>query len=277
MTKLEAVLEVWAGELAQALEMMTGQTFRLSWNSSTDLADCDSWWVQPFSGGGGLSLSIGATKAASNQIGTYVLRSAGVETADEAEIHSTWLELLQQSLSGTARILSSRAASTVECTGGRTTDAAPHADQHWTVQLQGDEFGVELVAAISGALKPGATVVPAAVQSLSPPGTATSDIVPGALPPARTIDALLDIQLPVSISFGRAGLPLKEVLKLASGSVIELDRLPEDPVDILVNDVVIARGEVVVVDGNYAVRISEISSRQQRFGLSAAGAVGGRR
>lgn len=272
MMKPETVLEVWAGELAQALETMTGQTFRLSWNSSAALGEYELWWVQPFSGGGGLSLSIGVTKAASNQLGALVLRSAGVETVDDMEAHSTWLELLQQSLGGTARNLSTRTGSNIECTGGRTTDTAPRADGQWTVQVQGDDFSVELAAAISGALKQSAPVLPVPVQA--PPMALPQTRLEA--PPARTMDTLLDIQLPVSVSFGRAGLQLKEVLKLASGSVIELDRLPEDPVDILVNDVVIARGEVVVVDGNYAVRISEIISRQQRLGLNAADSVGSR-
>jgi flagellar motor switch protein FliN/FliY len=75
------------------------------------------------------------------------------------------------------------------------------------------------------------------------------------------------VHLPVSISFGTAQLALRDVLKLSSGSVVELNRQPEEPVDVIVNDQVIARGEVVVVDGNYAVRIQEIVSRQQRLRL----------
>jgi flagellar motor switch protein FliN/FliY len=58
------------------------------------------------------------------------------------------------------------------------------------------------------------------------------------------------------------------VLKLSAGSVVELDRQPEEPVDVIVNGYVIARGEVVVVDGNYAVRVQEIVSRQQRLDAS---------
>jgi flagellar motor switch protein FliN/FliY len=86
------------------------------------------------------------------------------------------------------------------------------------------------------------------------------------------MDALLDVHLPLSLSFGRTQLRLKDVLKLTTGSVVELNRQPEEPVDIIVNDFVIARGEVVVVDGNYAVRIQEIVSRQQRMGLRDTGA-----
>ncbi len=58
---------------------------------------------------------------------------------------------------------------------------------------------------------------------------------------------------------------LEDVLKLASGSIVELNRSATDPVDVLVNDAVIARGEVVVVDGNYGIRVTEVVSRKERI------------
>jgi flagellar motor switch protein FliN/FliY len=69
----------------------------------------------------------------------------------------------------------------------------------------------------------------------------------------------------VSVSFGRAQLPLKDVLKLTTGSIVELNRTVEDPVELIINNCVIARGEVVMVEGNYGVRIQEILSRQERL------------
>ena len=72
------------------------------------------------------------------------------------------------------------------------------------------------------------------------------------------MDLLLDVELPVSIRFGRTQAPLKDVLNLTIGSIVELDRSIEEPVEVLVNDLVIARGEVVVVEGNFAVRILEV-------------------
>ena len=91
------------------------------------------------------------------------------------------------------------------------------------------------------------------------------------------MSALLEVQLPVCISFGQAKMQLKDVLKLTTGTVVELNRQPEDPVDIIVNDCVIARGEVVVVDGNYAVRIQSIIGRQDRIGLGSSGLEAGGR
>jgi len=82
---------------------------------------------------------------------------------------------------------------------------------------------------------------------------------------SRTIDLLLDVDLPVSISFGKTRLPMKDVLKLTTGSIVELDRNVNDLVEVLVNHRLIARGEVVVVEGNYGVRIQEIASRHDRL------------
>ena len=79
------------------------------------------------------------------------------------------------------------------------------------------------------------------------------------------MDLLLDVDLPVSISFGKAQLPMKDVLKLTTGSIVELNRSVSEQVEVLVNQCLIARGEVVVIDGNYGVRILEIASRQDRL------------
>lgn len=74
---------------------------------------------------------------------------------------------------------------------------------------------------------------------------------------------LLEVEVPVSISFGRCRLALKDVLKLTSGSIVELDRAVEDDVEVIVNNRVVARGEVVSADGNYAVRIREVVGRKE--------------
>ncbi len=79
------------------------------------------------------------------------------------------------------------------------------------------------------------------------------------------IDLLLDVELPVSVSFGHSEMQLKDVLKLGAGSVIELDKSVNDPVAIIVNHKPIAKGEVVMVDGNYGVRILEVESTADRI------------
>jgi flagellar motor switch protein FliN/FliY len=79
------------------------------------------------------------------------------------------------------------------------------------------------------------------------------------------IDLLLDVQFEVSVELGRSQMTVRDVLALRSGSVIELDRLAGEPVDILVNGTLIARGEVVVVDEKFGVRITEVISKAKRL------------
>ncbi|MEN6370659.1 MAG: flagellar motor switch protein FliN [Armatimonadota bacterium] len=77
----------------------------------------------------------------------------------------------------------------------------------------------------------------------------------------NTMDILLDVQLELSVELGRASMPVREVLQLGPGAVVELNKLGGEPVDILVNGRPIARGEVVVVDENFGVRVTEIINR----------------
>jgi flagellar motor switch protein FliN/FliY len=79
------------------------------------------------------------------------------------------------------------------------------------------------------------------------------------------IDLLLDISLQVTVELGRARMKIVEILGLRNGSVIELDRLAGEPADILVNGTLIARGEVVVVDEKFGVRVIEAVSRAKRI------------
>jgi flagellar motor switch protein FliN len=105
------------------------------------------------------------------------------------------------------------------------------------------------------------------VSVLSNPSSATaaSDLVPSSHTTPRNLELLLDLEMPVSVSFGSTRLALKDVAKLTAGSIVELNRALSEPVDIIVNDCAIARGEVVVVDGNFAVRVNQVMSRQDRL------------
>ncbi|MSP21503.1 MAG: flagellar motor switch protein FliN [Dehalococcoidia bacterium] len=82
--------------------------------------------------------------------------------------------------------------------------------------------------------------------------------------PSRPIDILMDVAMRVSVELGRSSLTVEEILELGPGSVVELNKLAGEPVDVLVNERLIARGEVVVVDENFGVRITEIISPRQR-------------
>jgi flagellar motor switch protein FliN/FliY len=76
---------------------------------------------------------------------------------------------------------------------------------------------------------------------------------------------LMDVQLPVSIRFRETEMILEEIVKLGVGSVIELNSNMDQPVDLVVNNRILARGEIVSVDGFYGIRITEITNAGERF------------
>lgn len=77
-------------------------------------------------------------------------------------------------------------------------------------------------------------------------------------PPPSAIDLLGDVDLEVSVELGRTQMLVEDVLRLQNGSVVELEKLAGDPVDVLVNGRLVARGEVLVLDDKFCIRISEI-------------------
>lgn len=81
----------------------------------------------------------------------------------------------------------------------------------------------------------------------------------------QNLDMLLDIPLNVTVELGRTKRSVKEILELSSGSIIELDKLAGEPVDILVNSKIVAKGEVVVIDENFGVRVTDIVSQSERL------------
>jgi flagellar motor switch protein FliN/FliY len=98
----------------------------------------------------------------------------------------------------------------------------------------------------------------------------TAPVAPLNLPASRestypNLDVVLDIDLPFSVRFGETEMTVDALTRLGPGSVIDLGRSPEDPVDVLVNGRMVARGEVVVVGGCYGVRITEVVSAADRL------------
>jgi flagellar motor switch protein FliN/FliY len=81
----------------------------------------------------------------------------------------------------------------------------------------------------------------------------------------RNFDLFLDIELEASLRFGSRELPLRDVLGLGPGDVVELDRNVSDPVDLVVGDRIVARGEVVLVNGNFGLRVTEVAEPQSRL------------
>jgi flagellar motor switch protein FliN/FliY len=88
-----------------------------------------------------------------------------------------------------------------------------------------------------------------------------------------TIGLLMDMEMPLLVRFGSTRMLLRDVLALGAGSIVEFRRSPEEPVDLLVNGRVVARATVVVVQGNYGVRITEIANQRDAVGRDASPAA----
>ncbi len=112
---------------------------------------------------------------------------------------------------------------------------------------------------VSAPDRPPATVRQAQFSSLDQTTTE-----PAAAASAAPLDMLMDVPLKISVELGRTQLTVKEVLALQHGSVVELDRLAGEPVDVLVNDRLVARGEVVVIEDRFGIRITETVSPAKR-------------
>jgi flagellar motor switch protein FliN/FliY len=272
------LLDQWRESLAQVLESMTDQRPQIEWQAvSGSIAEVCAepemlWWEQPFQFSAGMMVWVGAPRSSWEFAGTLTLKAAGLDNVEPAEAKNTWYEILGQSLSAMARALTSFFGREVTCDPG--VERAPDADVHEWAQVSIRFPGADATPmwlAISAKLLAQLTTPSAAATPAEPPHSHLAPLPRSAsydtadFSHARTMDLLLDVDLPVSISFGKAQLPMKDVLKLTTGSIVELNRGLTETVDVLVNHCLIARGEVVVVDGNYGVRIQEIVSRSDRL------------
>lgn len=268
------LLTAFTKSLVEVLEAMTDQHPSAAWEAvdgawsevSTGNTTETLWWEQSFQILPEPVLWVGATQAVWEELGGRTLRAAGIEEVELADARHTWMEILSQALSSVARAASTRCGTEVTCSTGSET-APPASVSQWARVRVSFESELEpvwvavapvLLERLAGAGKePPAAAGPAAAGE---PSTELDPDPQTAHPPVagRTLDLLLDVELPVSISFGRTQIPLRDVLKLTTGSIVELNRGIGESVDVLVNHSLIARGEVVVIDGNYGVRIQEI-------------------
>jgi len=259
---LEKLRELWGGSLLEAIEGMAGERPRITWLEQADLPGEELlWWEQGFSKDARWLTWIGVPAAEADLAGRRALAGAGVHEVSAEEARATWIELLNQAFSAMAREMSELAGESISAANGRMAPDPPAEGEPQAAELSlAPGEVIRLRMAISGALEA------AAEKWLAGPPAAESP----ALRPTpereehsyKTLDLLKDVELPVSVSFGRTQLPLQDVLKLTAGSVIELDRSIDEPVALIVNDTVVALGEVVVVEGNYGVRIQKIMSRE---------------
>jgi flagellar motor switch protein FliN/FliY len=208
-------------------------------------------WRQPFSRVPG-AIWVVASETDWAAAGGSVLRAAGLPEDDPSKSKSEYLEILNQTFAGIAKAMAERLAREV-VSQGREDSGATAPEIVWAaVRAQIGGTAANYLVGIETAL----------LDEFIKNATREPEAAPER---ASTFDLLFDVELPVSVSFGRAQVALKDVLKLTTGSIVELNRAISDPVEVIVNNCVIARGEVVVVEGNFGVRIQQVISRQERL------------
>lgn len=127
----------------------------------------------------------------------------------------------------------------------------------WTILVR-DDTHVKKAEAPAPAPQPDAVQPPPAAHPSTAPAAHAVASNPG-------IELLLDVELEATLRFGCRELPLGEILDLGPGDVVELDRHVADPVDLIVGDKIVARGEVVLVNGNFGLRVTEVAAPRKRL------------
>jgi flagellar motor switch protein FliN/FliY len=123
----------------------------------------------------------------------------------------------------------------------------------WAAALAESQGGTEVASELAAAAE---QVAPAAFTNFAPTG------VSGA---GNDLNMILDIPVQLTVELGRTRIPIKNILQLAQGSVVELETLAGEPMDVLVNGFLIAQGEVVVVNDKFGIRLTDIVTPSERM------------
>ncbi|KQW51857.1 MULTISPECIES: flagellar motor switch protein FliN [unclassified Roseateles] len=134
-------------------------------------------------------------------------------------------------------------------------------------QEEQDAMAAEWAAALAEASTPAPAnevVSEVAPEQVSTPSFANFTPTTG-MGPGNDINMILDIPVQLTVELGRTRIPIKNILQLAQGSVVELDALAGEPMDVLVNGYLIAQGEVVVVNDKFGIRLTDIVTPSERM------------
>jgi flagellar motor switch protein FliN len=227
-----------------------------------------------------------AATVAGDEVGRFVMVLDGgiLETTlmgDGVDQKAGWAELLREVAEAAAGEL--LATTGKKCRVEKFEPAAPESQISRAYQLHaGDRSFVILVRddvrEAARAAQPAAS--PAAKAASAPPPAATMSSGGISAPPSGQgagqgagvhaglspgLELLLDVELEASLRFGSREMPLGEILDLGPGDVVQLDRHVADPVDLLVGDKIVARGEVVLVNGNFGLRVTEVAEPRKRL------------
>lgn len=257
----DRLVETWTKQLVRSVKVFSGGEPTITWSRVKTLPPAELedvfWWKQALHGGVKFTMWIGAHETTWNAIG----RSSDEADADDAK--TAYLEIIRQTQQATATALSSVLPDHLECRKGQV-GAGPRSEPV-VYALIGVTISGEQLPAIVLAVEKSVMDVLATADDL----VDANAVVTGHS--GLMLDRLLNLEMPISVALGRTQMPIRDLLKVVSGSVIELDQGVDDHADLIVHGTVVAKGQIVSVKGNYGIRIEELISQKDRIDLHGLG------
>jgi flagellar motor switch protein FliN/FliY len=251
-------LDSWIQEFGRAIEMFSGEQATVTYSRTKELAASEShdllWWNQAFEGSANFSSWIGAKE------NTWMTLGGAPNGVDGSDAKNTYREIIEQAQQGTATVISGGLPQALRCRQGGFGSGPEAVSVFFAivgVKLSSGELPAIVLAVDRAIAQIGRTAI-----AIAQPAKAAGDTTATPM-----LERLMDLELPLSVALGRTEMPIRDVLKVTSGSVIELERTVGDYVELIVHGTVVARGEVVSVKGNYGIRIREIISKNERISL----------
>jgi flagellar motor switch protein FliN/FliY len=270
---IKLFLEVWSSSICQVLSQLSGEKFDSRVLDSSPVLgkdESDGVWIH-FSASAGLTGEMGffVSKADALLLSGLQTGEAPSESAEvSGDVCNGLTEVFRRFAGVASAALKSKTKGEVELLFRALEPPSWEAALGFRLEVRGEKtrpLNIRMVAD-EGWAKSAATAC--ATGAVPPRTTEPEKVVPS---PASVVQGtdniglLLDIELEATLRFGEREMLLREILNLNSGSVIELDRRVNEPVELLVCGKVVAQGEVVVLDGNYAFRVTQIASPAGRM------------
>lgn len=264
---VQFVADAYAEILSDAFALY-GARPNVTWTLDTVTAPANvsdaEWWKQPLPVGERADVFVGAPETVCRAV---ALRSApaGFDTANSEAVRIAFGEFVQQTLADLCRTLGSLTGN--QLLGPACHEIAPPNNLALLLSLaircQEEDISPLYLGCTSGFLSAIHLALNCASEKKTPGNRAGIESSGS----EHRFDMLLDIEMPVSVSFGKSTLPLKDVMKLTVGSIVELNRRQAEPVDLIINNCIVARGEVVVVEGSYGLRLLEVIGQGERMSI----------
>jgi len=279
--RTEVYLDAWTASACDVLEKITGTGFTVEKLSSQEAIreagtlKEEGVWLR-FTVGGGEAISplkgeqsLGVCKSDAVRLAQILMGEPFDPSRDFSSEYQDALDELSRQFAGAAAL-----ALKPRVGGEVNLQLEGHDQGNWKSHLQwGVRFKSEgtapllLVILLDPELGASLGLVPSR-KATQPPAAPTPPLSGTSAPDSkdnRNVGLLLDVELPVALRFGKSEMSLGSILELSAGAVVELDQKILDPVELLVGGKVVAQGEVVVMDGHYALRVTEVLNPMERL------------